>query len=575
MVKYKVFYRLLFALAVMLLLISGVFTYMHKVSESEIRENLENATKKQLDFSIEQLEKDLKQLEKLNILLLNDMSIKSYATSADFSGYIDHLFQKKYLEEKLRIQQSANKFYNNITIYWPQNEEVISTSREKEFDSKYLIESPKNEWFLTNEDDQLTFHYLVSNPYFFQEDLQNVTTVIETTFTSDYLATTIETIDASETSKSFFIFQDSTIFANHSIEEGLISKLENETALANSTNPIILKLDHEKYSVQTSQSPLMNATLVSYIKLDDFLSPLTNVKRLAYISLILLFVSGIALGLLLYRDIHFNIRHLIEKIGRLGQGNYHARVTIKPNNEFNLLFNHFNSMAGQIQSLIENVYEEKIRVREAEYKHLQSQINPHFLYNSLFYIVTMAKRSPTAVISMADNLARYYRYITRKAGNETSLFDELNFVESYLKVHSLRNKRIQYTIDIPDELNDMIIPPLSIQPIVENTIIHGFDQKKDSGKITIYGEIVPNGCKVIIEDDGIGMSSQEIDQLTSRLDQRMGLEEMGQGLSNIHQRIVHKFGPNSGLKFSKSTLGGLCVTVYLMDIDKTEYPLNE
>ncbi len=95
---------------------------------------------------------------------------------------------------------------------------------------------------------------------------------------------------------------------------------------------------------------------------------------------------------------------------------------------------------------------EHVRTREAEYKHLQSQINPHFLYNCLFYIVSMANKSPAAVISMAKNLPNFYRYITRKAGTNSTIEDEIRLIESYLEVQSLRNKRLTYEIDIPPSM---------------------------------------------------------------------------------------------------------------------------
>src|SRR5690625_3826472 len=161
---------------------------------------------------------------------------------------------------------------------------MISTSNGRQFDEKFLVQSPKNEWFLTNNNDQLIFHYHGTNPYMFDDNLQKVRVIVETTFTSDYLATVIDSLDASETSQSFFVFQDSTVFSNHSINESLLSQITNDQ-LKGYSNPSILEIDDEKYSVQMSESPLINATLVSYIKLDDFLSPLTNINLLVYISL--------------------------------------------------------------------------------------------------------------------------------------------------------------------------------------------------------------------------------------------------------------------------------------------------
>lgn len=572
MIKYKIFYKLLIALFVSLIIVSIVFTYSHVVSESIIRKNLENSSKKQLEFTIERFEKDLKLLQTLNVLLLNDRSIKSHGNSEEFSNYVNYLFEKKYIEEKLTIQSSVNRYFNDIAVYWPRNKEVISTSGTRIYDENFLESSPRNEWFLTNTNNEITFHYLVSNPYFFKDDLAKALNIIETTFSVDYLQTVLESLDASGESKSFFIFENDISFANHSIENGIFEQIQNHQPSEEVTEPQIIKIDGDKYSVQTAYSSLIHATLVSYIKLDDFLSPLNAVKPFVYTSLALLFVTGLVMALLLNHNLQTNLRYLFEKIKRLEGGDYASRITIKRNNEFDFVYDSFNSMAHRIQILIENVYEEKIRTQEAEYKHLQSQINPHFLYNCLFYIVSMADQSPDAVRSMANNLAKYYRYMTKQTSNETTLYEEISFVENYLKVQSLRNKRLRYEVDLPEMMYELRIPPLIVQPIVENAIIHGIDRKQDAGKLTIVGEEQTDFYTITIEDDGVGLTEEKIKQLTDGLSKGIKKDEMGDGIWNIHQRLIHRFGGTAGLSLSKSKMGGLKVIIY---IRKTHSTKNE
>lgn len=567
---------MLITLAFSLLFVAIFIAYSHKISQSIIKNNIESASEKQLEFSIKQMERDIKQLETQNILLINDPSIKTYANSSGFLNDIDRLMQKKEIEEKISIQSSINKHKHTITIHWPQTEEIISTVTDRKYSHYFLINSPKSEWFLTNVDNNLTFHYLVFDPYI-HKDLQDVFAIVETTFTTDYLSTILESVDASGNAQSFFYFQDNSTFSNHSVNQKLKTQLQDQiTKQKNVVTSTIFDIDNEEYSVQIIDVPIINAKLISYIKLSEFLAPLNQIQFLVYITLVAVFITGLVMTFLLSRYFRSNIKHLISKIEQLGDGDYSSRVTINTShiNEFNYLFNQFNLMAQKIQSLIENVYEEKIRAREAEYKHLQSQINPHFLYNCLFFIVSMANKSPKAVISMAKNLANYYRYITKNNNVKTTFLAELEFIESYLKVQSLRNPRIQYSIEIDEAINQLMIPTLSIQPIIENAIEHGIDQKKGAGKINITGKVDSNKFKIIIEDDGIGLSSQELKQLNERLRGEINIQEEGYGLWNIHQRLIHQFGPKSGLVISNSNLGGLCVTVNLMTYEKNRTRLK-
>ncbi|KKI92185.1 hypothetical protein WQ54_10870 [Bacillus sp. SA1-12] len=569
MVKYKIFRNSMIFLLMLVIPTSILFSYSHKVSKDVVRQTLEDSAAKQLTFFMNQLEDDLHHVEMQSSMLLYDSSVKAFGSSFEFSGYLDHLMDKKYLEEKLKIQRSVNPFLYHITIYLPNHDEVISTEDSKTFNKEFFKAAPFYKWFTSTENGEKKFHYLVSSPYYSKPSLLNASIIIESTINSHFLKNVLSSVDASGIGTSFFYFSNSDIFTNAEIDPKII-KLVKEKINFNenhSTTPSlsVLKMNNKQYLIQTLYSTSLEGTLVSYIELDEFLSPLENVNMLVKVSLLVFFMTGGILTFILYRHFRMNIRHLIKKIELLGKGDYKSRVTIKANNEFDYVFGHFNYMAERIQTLIENVYEEQVRTRDAEYKHLQSQINPHFLYNCLFYIVSMARKSPDAVIAMADNLAKYYRYKTKKPGNQTSLLDEIKLSENYLKVQSLRNKRLHYSINIPDEMHGIIVPTLLLQPIIENAINHGFDQKIDSGKILIKGQKSEENYTIIIEDDGIGMSNEEINRLLKRINQKQFLDQVGCGLWNINQRLVNQFGPSSGIDITRSGLGGLCIKIVIKE----------
>jgi two-component system, sensor histidine kinase YesM len=570
MVKYKTFQRLIMMLAILIVPATLLFGYANRSSEKVLQETLENSASKQLEFTIESLEQSLRQIETQSVLLVNDSNMKAYSSSLEFPEYVDHLLMRKSVEEKLTIQSEANRLISSLTVYWPSIGETISSKSKESLTVEQLVMAPRNKWFRLDQNGKLSFHLIFTNPTFPAEDFSNVTSVVETSVSGEYLKSVLQGMDLSGNGTSFFYFSGAPLVSNHQADFKLLLLLEAEkvfedTAAAAHPTHTVLEMDGVDYLVQTIRSPSLEGTLVSYIQLDDFLRPLQKVSLLVNGSLFLLFLTGLAFAFFLYRHFRMPFGYLVRKIENLGAGDYKSRAYLRTNNEFDYLFERFNEMASRIQALIENVYEERVRTREAEYKHLQSQINPHFLYNCLFYIVSMAHKSPDAVVSMSKNLSQFYRYITRKPGTEVCLFDEIKLIESYLEVQSLRNKRLYYEIDIPAQMLALSVPTLLLQPVVENAIVHGLERKRDSGKILLKGAVMNNQYILTVDDDGGGMTPDELQELKRCIYNSPSTEEMSCGLRNIHHRLVNRWGNGAGLDFSSNEWGGLRVTLTLSE----------
>ncbi|MCA0755458.1 histidine kinase [Paenibacillus sp. N4] len=575
MVKYKVFQKLLLMLAFLLIPATLLFAYANQASKDVVRKTLESSAAKQLEFTIQQMEQSLRQLEKQTLLLANDPTIQAYASSWEFPEYLNHLLLRKTIEEKLELQSQAEPLIHELTAYWPSSRESVSTSRNVQFRYEELVQKPKNRWFAQKNDGKLSFHLLLTSPSVITTDLSHTVSIVETTVSSQYLQTVLRGLDETGNGKSFFYFSEDDLIANEDVDKGLLPLLMKENVLegGNTEEPeaAVFEMGGIEYLVQAMSSPSIGGTLVTYIELDEFLGPLQKVNWLVNGSLFFLFIAGITISFMFYRHFRMPFGYLVRKIENLGTGDYASRATLRTNTEFDYLFDRFNDMASRTQSLIENVYEEKVRTREAEYKHLQSQINPHFLYNCLFYIVSMANKSPGAVISMAKNLSDFYRYITRKAGENTAMEDEIRLIESYLEVQSLRNKRLTYTIDIPPAMLGLSVPSLLLQPIVENAIVHGIEQKRDSGKIRIQGFSNDALYTIVVDDDGAGLPEKQLKPLNERVHSSyQAAEEMGCGLRNVHHRLVNRYGNQSGLSFSTNEWGGFRVTLQILSTKQEE-----
>jgi two-component system sensor histidine kinase YesM len=245
----------------------------------------------------------------------------------------------------------------------------------------------------------------------------------------------------------------------------------------------------------------------------------------------------------------------------LKRGDLSTRIEYRSNNEFGYLIQRFNEMAERIQVLVEDVYAEKIRSRDATLKQLQSQINPHFLYNSLFFIINSAElEDRESVVMMAQNLAEFYRYTTRVENQSVKLKDELNLVRHYLSIQTLRMHRLESVISVPDEMLEENMPRLILQPLVENAIVHGIEHREGGGCITIAGLQDPEFNRIMVEDNGAGLPDKKLQALRSQLKEQMN-DEIGCGTWNVHHRLLYQFGEGSGLTFEQVLGGGLRVTV--------------
>jgi two-component system sensor histidine kinase YesM len=160
-----------------------------------------------------------------------------------------------------------------------------------------------------------------------------------------------------------------------------------------------------------------------------------------------------------------------------------------------------------------------------------------------------------AVEAMATNLGDYYRYTTRIENQTTTLEEELGLVRNYLAIQQLR-QQIEYDIQVPEIMLELPFPRLLLQPLIENAIIHGIERKKHVGRLVIYGEQNEETARLIVEDNGAGMTDSEMQELRKKCGQPL-TEEMGCGVWNVNQRLIHIYGNDSGLTLSHSELGGV------------------
>jgi two-component system sensor histidine kinase YesM len=231
------------------------------------------------------------------------------------------------------------------------------------------------------------------------------------------------------------------------------------------------------------------------------------------------------------------------------------------NDEIGRLTKNFNFMLTKITVLLEEKYRLGQEIKNLELKALQAQINPHFLYNTLDLINWMAVKTKTPEISrVVKALSRFYRLSLNKGEETMSIHDEIEHVRAYVEIQNMRfNNCIRFETALPNEILEHKILKLILQPLVENSILHGILEKEiEAGTIRIYGKIEDGIIQLYVEDDGVGLSAEQTAQM---LTDNSAENTHGYGVKNIHQRLQLNYGPEFGLTYYSEPDRGTTVMI--------------
>jgi two-component system sensor histidine kinase YesM len=335
--------------------------------------------------------------------------------------------------------------------------------------------------------------------------------------------------------------------------------------------------DHNKdftnwYNVNVSSDPLLvrtynlseaNWNLVSVIPIQNMLRDITVLKNTMIVVLILISILGFLIAWYAATNFTNRIHVLILKMRRITDKVFEPISDWHGKDEIGDLIDNYNYMTNEIKNLINECFESGKMLKNAEFKLLQAQINPHLLYNSLDNINILAiKNKVPEISSMAKALISFYKLGLNQGKDIVQLSYEIKHIQAYVTIQNLRFENgIILKIDLPQNILDCFLPKLALQPIIENSILHGiFEKEVKSGTIEITSKAYKNEFEIIIADDGIGMSEEKLEQLNTAM---LESKNQGFGIKNVNERIKLMFGADYGLSFQSQFLKGTTVTIKL------------
>lgn len=404
---------------------------------------------------------------------------------------------------------------------------------------------------------------------------------------SKYFNNILDNFKSSKGSSIFIVDQSKDIvLSNNSDFAG--KNIENIMKLKNNDNKDITyfsyidKVDGVNMLVSVKEIPSLKWKIVSLSPLMELKQQLVSFRNIMYVLIFACVILSLFAALLLSQDVTGPVQKLVKSMSKVKTGNFQINLSYKRNDEFAFLISEYKRMVSEIKDLIERLYiselenkkaeliikDAELKIKDAELKALQAQINPHFLYNTLDSINWLAfEYNAPDISTMVKSLSNFFRYSLNKGSNIITFEDELKQVESYLKIQKIRFlDKLDYIIDVEPTILQCYTVKLILQPIVENSIVHGIEKIKTGGHILLSGRIVDGKIVIKISDNGVGTDCEKMNSLLE--DSKNNQSSFG--LKNVNLRIKQFYGEEFGLSFSSNAEGGATVTVKIDMINNLE-----
>lgn len=420
------------------------------------------------------------------------------------------------LIETTAIKFPEYKIYKSEIVY-PESYNFINKE-----DIEYLFKTVPTDEF------NYSLKFYNNKLFFLASSGAELKTTLIIAFNSDYIFDEFNRALGGEHQMNFVLIEDKII----------LSCFDNVTNPENYLNSDIFEEANKLISNNLYISNCVNdsfyALFVQNINRNTNINAIPLSPIVASIIILIIF-AALGVFLMYYYTIR-PILYLKNKMISIGGGNLETRIDKKINTDFQILFDNFNLMAESLSSYVNDNYIKQLSLKEAEFKLLQSQINPHFLYNCFSTLNFLCKSSDNKLAAkFSKSLSSYYYYIQKNKGMFVSLENELDFLNKYIEIQQMRFKNRVEIIREGElkEYKNLMVPKLIFQPVVENSYKYCFSETEYSGKLFIKIEEIPNYVRVTIYDNGV-ISNNQFDEICKKI--KPTNEEVS-AIYNVYSRL--------------------------------------
>lgn len=548
-------------------LIIGTITY-RKYSD-DVERNTTELTSQLVDQIILNLDRYIREMERLTLMphynedvmqILNahrgpyqESNYQTVDESSKMTLFISSLsFDRSEIESLLifandgsifsSLDLSARKIWNPATSDWME--------RVKQEDGGLTIIPPhKASYYVT------------------PKEVVSISRVIREPYTNE----TLGIVKVDLTPRSF-----ESMLSSVRISDGSVLYISDGTNAIYSSDAGVSPPD-DTMMVASTESAYSGLKVTAVIPRDDLRKDARELIQFTLIVSLIALFAAYAAAVISSKRLVNPIAHLLSKMRQVQRGLFQERAVVTTNDEIGQLTEGFNTMIGEIDRLVKEVYETRLREREAELSALQSQIHPHFLYNTLEMMNMLALQGNGQQLStITTSLGKLLRYTVDKQEQQVRLQDELRFVESYLQIQAMRlGDQLQSDIYIDSSYDYCMVPKLLLQPIVENIIEHAMGAAPV--RMSLMARVEDDDLILIIEDNGRGMSPERMKRLEAECHRQhspkeqdensqgvgFGKVKKGFALRNVHQRVRLLYGEPYGLYIDHTVTVGMRFSIRL------------
>ena len=364
----------------------------------------------------------------------------------------------------------------------------------------------------------------------------------------------------------FLLDQDGNV-VYHPQQQQLYNELQTENIdlVMNTDKETLMDGSGDNAKIYTiSRSEKTGWTVVGCTNVAELLKDSKKARSIYVLVAAILGVVALVLSNFIARNITRPLQQLRDSMARVQEGDFGAaEVEVTSRNEVGSLTRSFNVMTSRIQELMkQNIYEQQQK-RKSELKALQSQINPHFLYNTLDSIIWMAEgKKNEEVVVMTASLARLLRQSISNEEEQVPIGQEVEYARSYLTIQKMRYKdKLEFQIQVDAQIMGVPIIKLVLQPLIENAIYHGLKYKEGKGLLIVRGYREGENAVIQIKDNGAGMDEQTLSHIFEK--HKVNYRSNGVGVYNVQKRLQLYYGMDYGITYSSRQGEGTTASIVI------------
>ncbi|MEC0230651.1 sensor histidine kinase [Paenibacillus alba] len=548
--------------------------YNNLYAISVVREQVSGANRNLLADYVKQVDKQMKEINNY-LNLVNDREPDVNLLNFMEYGTDDYMLTKQKIFTRFQVDLGYFQVIDTIFLYNIKDKDIVLNTRSDYYLNEkviadYIDQHPKDDemqkigsWQLIKVGDETAFLKLIRN--------NNL--VVGCWIKANTVAEPLKFLDAENGGGgAALVSMEGEVASETKLTEqqiALAAKVpEQQDKPYQSVTDYTKELSYLLVAIPATMVPIKYVVLIPeasmlknlpFFRLAIYIIPLGG---LLILSFYFIFVRKVLLT---------PMKKLIRGMQRITRGDWDVQLEQDNTTEFAFVIRTFNNMVGEISNLKIDVYEQQLLTKEAEFKHLQVQIKPHFYLNSLNIITSLAATKQYDIIQkMARYLAEYFRFNISTSRRTVTIEAELKHIQNYLEIQKLRFPgKLTYEISLPEELAHCSMLPLTIQTLVENSIIHGFMNRRELFTIKIEvreSQVVKEGIKektvwVQVADNGVGFKPEILDKLQMNRWHEHSGENGHLGLHNVLLRLQMRYGDRAQLLFRNQADKGAVVQI--------------